>query len=110
MALSRRYHPEFAPGETSVIGMDFSTVIPPGVGITAVSPSLMLNIATPPVPPADTADFLIQNVSWYDRTAYATLTLNNSALGKDFLLFWQVTDSSSNVHQRAAALLCTYTS
>lgn len=33
MPLSRRYSPEWSPGDAATIGMDFSSILPPGIGI-----------------------------------------------------------------------------
>jgi len=114
MPLSRRYTPEFAPGETSVIGMDFSYVIPPGVGIQNADVGLFLNARAAargsPVSPADPNDYSISAASWLGRTLYATLTLEHSALDKDFLVIWECLDFSFNHWSRSAMLMCTYTS
>jgi hypothetical protein len=37
MALTRRYQPSFSPSEVTVIGMDFSPLLPPGIGILPYS-------------------------------------------------------------------------
>ena len=109
MPISRRYHPEIVPGESLVFGMDFSTIIPPGVGIASVGIGFQYNVNPPAgeVPP----DVLTAGpVSWSDRTVYATVTAAQQAYGQDFRIAWQVTDTSGNTWQRFALVLCSYTS
>ena len=53
MPLSRRYTPEWSPGDTGLIGMDFSYILPPGVGILpmgADQPRGPSNAYSQPVP------------------------------------------------------------
>jgi len=47
MALTRRYTPEHPPGESCLFGLDYSFVIPPGVGITTASLSIFSNTVAP---------------------------------------------------------------
>ena len=105
MPISRRYSPEWAPGEKAIIGFDFSPIVPPGVGISAGSLALKTNT----VPPADaSADWTPGTVSWRDRTLYATL--QGGVAGKDYLLVWTATDTDGNIWPRTAAMLCAPTS
>lgn len=105
MPLSRRYSPEWAPGESSIIGMDFSPVIPPGVGI--VGAGMFIQTNTNPPAPADT-DFTKGPVSWLDRTVY--MRLSGGVSGRDYLLLWEVGDSDGNQINRTALMLCAPTS
>ena len=59
MPLSRRYTPEIVPGESCNIGMDFSFVIPPGVGIDSGTVVIFTNTATP----SASADLLMGEVT-----------------------------------------------
>jgi hypothetical protein len=104
MPLSRRYTPELAPGEVSVFGMDFSYVIPPGVGIATGSLTIRRVSGT-----ADTA-VSAGPVSVHERTLYATLTAGAAADGHDYLLVWIATDTEGNHWPRAAMVLCAVTS
>jgi hypothetical protein len=108
MPLSRRYSPELAPGETSVFGMDFSMVIPPGVGI-ARGVLFIYNAADGPA--AGAADDVTAGaVTVQDRTLYATVTSVAGAAGIDYGLIWTATDTDGNVWPRTALVLCAPTS
>ena len=106
MPLSRRYAPELAPGETSVFGMDFSTIIPPGVGIAAGSLQIFAN--TQPI--SNVSDVTHAGVSVHDRTLYATVTAQGTAGGKDLQLLWTATDTDGNIWPRTGLVLCAATS
>ena len=105
MPLSRRYSPEWAPGEQATIGLDFSSIIPPGVGITSGT----LTIATNTTPPSDaTADWQATALSVQGRALYTTLV--GGVNGRDYLLNWTATDTDGNIWPRTAMLLCAPTS
>ena len=104
MPLSRRYTPEFAPGEASTIGLDFSYVIPPGVGITSGTLAIYTNAATPVL----SADFTVGQVTVLGRSLYAALS--GGKAGQDYQLRWSATDTAGNIWPRVALLLCALTS
>jgi hypothetical protein len=105
MALSRRYSPEFAPGEASIVGMDFSYVIPVGVGISAGTLAIYTNVA---VPKPAVADFTLGPVTVRGRALYAAIS--GGIDGVDYQLRWSATDSQGNVWPRTALMLCAQTS
>jgi hypothetical protein len=98
MPLSRRYTPEVAPGEQSVFGMDFSYVIPKGVGIASGT------LAIAP------AGLTAGSVAVQARTLYATVTAPTTVSGTDFTLTWSATDTDGNIWPRSAKVLCAPTS
>lgn len=104
MPLSRRYTPEWAPGEKSGIGLDYSFVIPPGVGIAAGALAVFTNAASP----SPSSDFTIGPVTVDGRTIYAGLS--GGVAGTDYQLRWTATDSDGNIWPRTALLLCAQTS
>lgn len=104
MPLSRRYTPEFAPGESSIVGMDFSYVVPPGVGLSSGVLAVFTNVATP----VNSTDFTVGPVTVRGRTLYAQLS--GGVDGTDYQLRWSATDSQGNVWPRTALLLCSQTS
>ena len=104
MPLSRRYTPEFPAGESSIVGMDFSYVIPPGVGIQSGTLDIFTNVATP----AASSDFQVGDVTIRGRVLYAQVS--GGVDGTDYQLRWSATDSSGNVWPRTALLLCAQTS
>lgn len=106
MPLTRRYTPEIPPGEQSLIGMDFSYVIPPGVGIASGSVSLFTNT----VAPAASADMTFGPVTVRGRVLYAPITVLDAALGNDYQLRWKAVDSQGNIWPRTGLLLCAQTS
>lgn len=105
MPLSRRYTPEKPPEETCSFGLDFSAVIPPGVGISTGSLAIFSNTAAPA--PAD-GDFTVGEVMVRGRAIYAILS--GGVSGKDYQLRWTATDSEGNVWPRTALVLCAETS
>ena len=104
MPLSRRYTPEFCPGESCLIGMDFSFVIPPGVGIA----SGQLDIVNNDAAAEDSTDFTVGEVTVLGRVLYAQLT--GGVDGTDYQLRWTATDTNGNIFPRTALLLCAQTS
>lgn len=105
MPISRRYSPEFAPGETCSIGLDFSPIIPPGVGIESGS----LSVQTNTQPPQDASlDFTIGPVEVRGRAIYAMIS--GGVGGRDYQLRWVAQDSEGNIWPRTALMLCADTS
>jgi hypothetical protein len=104
MPLSRRYTPEFCPGESCMIGLDFSYVIPPGVGISAGALQIFTNVATP----VASTDFTVGEVTVRGRALYASLS--GGVDGTDYQLRWTATDTAGNIWPRTALLLCAQTS
>lgn len=100
MPLSRRYTPEHSPGDSCIYGLDFSYLIPPGVGVASGA----LAIFTNTVAPALSSDFTIGAVSWRGRTLYTRVA--GGVDGTDYRLKWTVTDTSGNVFTRTALVLC----
>lgn len=104
MPLSRRYSPEFAPGESSNVGLDYSPLIPPGIGIASGSLSIWTNTAVP----AASTDFSIGAVTIAGRTVYSRIS--GGVAGTDYQLRWSATDTNGNVWPRTCLLLCAHTS
>jgi hypothetical protein len=105
MALSRRYSPEWAPGDSALIGLDLSPIIPPGVGLASGS----LTIASNTQPPVSVgSDFTVGSVSVSGRAVYVALT--GGVSGTDYALTWSVTDTDGNIWNRTALMLCAPTS
>ena len=104
MSVSRRYSPEWAPGDQSMIGMDFSAMIPPGVGLTTSVLAVMTNTQ----PPAATTDFTIGTTATSGRSTYAELS--GGVAGTDYALTWTVGDTDGNTYSRTALMLCAPTS
>ena len=100
----KRYYPDHPSTELCYFGLDFSFVIPYGVGIVSGVLNIFVN-ASPPVP-AD-ADWTAQPVVVQGRSIYALLT--GGVLGTDYQLRWTATDSVGGVWPRTALILCAET-
>jgi hypothetical protein len=105
MPISRRYTPAWAPGEGALIGMDFSYVIPPGIGIASGTLHFFNNIA---VPVNRDADFVIGPVNVLGRMLWATL--GGGVEGVDYQVLWTATDTLGLDYPRTALMLCAPTS
>ena len=105
--LDNRYLPSKPPNEISIFGLDFSDVIPLGVGIASGVLDIFLNVAIDPLPPADT-DFNKGAVQVTGRALRATLGVGKPET--DYILRWTATDTQGNVWPRSALLLVGITS
>ena len=105
MPISRRYSPSWAPGEGSLIGMDFSFVIPPGVGIVSGTLHFFDNL---PIPVNADADWVIGPVLVFGRILYTNL--GGGVQGKDYQVQWVATDTQGLDWPRTALMLCSPTS
>lgn len=103
--ITRRYAPSHDPGDQCLYGIDFSAVIPVGLGIRSGALAIKQNV----VPPQDaSADWTIGTVEVRDRQLYANLKGGQPAT--DYALEWTVTDTSNTTWVRTALLLCSRTS
>lgn len=105
MPLSRRYTPEKPPEETCFFGMDYSFLIPPGVGIARGSVSVWTNTPGDVQP---SADWSVGPVQVEGRTVFAQLS--GGIEGTDYQIRWVVTDTMGNTWPRTALVLCAQTS
>jgi hypothetical protein len=115
MPLTRRYTPEWYPGETSNIGMDFSYVIPPGIGIAAAWLAIedldtradrFADFTGPPPISAAQANTFTATV--VDRMVYCRMS--GGVAGRDYTFIWTAIDSDDNVFPREGLILCQFTS
>lgn len=104
MAITRRYQPNWAPAESSIIGMDFSPMLPPGVGISTVVLTIVLN--QNPATPSN--DFTQGTISIDGRRTWCLLAGGNA--GIDYQCRWGITDTIGQNWLRIALLLCAETS
>lgn len=103
-SVSVRYQPNHPPTESCNFWMDFSFLIPFGVGITAGSLAIFQHLAFP----VASTDWSQGPVIVQGRAIYATLS--GGALGKDYELRWTATDTAGNLWPRTALVLCAETS
>ena len=104
MPLTRRYTPEHSPGESCLYGMDFSYVIPPGVGITSAT----IDVGTDQTPGPDWAPLTAGPTEIRGRTVYARLTGGHDTT--DYWLKFTATDTDGNIWPRTGMILCARTS
>jgi hypothetical protein len=85
--------------------MDFSAVVPPGVGIASGT----LTFQTNTVPPTSSSDFTVTIAPLATgRALYATIS--GGVSGTDYQLTWTAIDTDGNVWPRTSLLLCAPTS
>jgi len=101
----KRYYPDHPSTELCYFGLDFSCVIPYGVGIVSGTLEIFTN-ASPPV--AADGDWTAQPVEVRGRAIYALLT--GGVTGTDYQLRFTATDSMGSVWPRTALILCAETS
>jgi hypothetical protein len=106
MPLSRRYTPEHPPGEECFFGLDYSFLIPPGVGIASATVEIWTNTPGDVQPSQDWT--LETPVHIEGRTVFAKLT--GGIEGTDYQIRWIVTDTRGNIWPRTALVLCAQTS
>ena len=105
MPISRRYTPEHPPGETCTFGLDYSPIVPVGVGIESGTLAILTNTAAP----ADaSADWTIGAVTVRGRALYAMLT--GGVAGTDYQLKWTAIDTAGNTLPRTTLVLFADTS
>jgi hypothetical protein len=105
MPVTRRYTPEHPPGETCSFGLDYSFVIPPGIGIDSAALEIWTNTA---VPVRADADWIVSPVTVRGRVLYAQL--GGGVEGTDYQLRWLARDTDANVWPRTTLILCAQTS
>lgn len=105
MPLSRRYTPEHPPGESCNFGVDFSFILPVGVGIEQGTLQVLTNTA---VPADASADWTIGPVIVRGRALYANLS--GGVSGTDYQLEFTAIDTAGNTWPRTALILCAPTS
>ena len=104
MAISQRYSSQ-APADATWFGMDFSHVIPVGVGITSAT----LLIQTNTNPPNAQSDWTTDaQPTVIGRQVWSTCS--GGAVGTDYQFIWTVTTNHSQTYHRAALCRCEPTS
>ena len=118
MPLTRRYSPSHSSGDDVAYGMDFSTILPPGIGIKddgSAALDIFYNRAPAPgtgYPPAAT-DLIHGPVHVRGAMVWAAVSVADAAhadLGNDYLLRWAIFDTRGNRWERTALLLVALTS
>lgn len=104
MALARRYQPSHPAGQSCLYAVDFSAILPPGVGLTAPGVVLQTNTNPPGIASGITATGggFVGRVIW--------ITISGGIAGTDYLITWTVSDTVGNTWIISALLLCAPTS
>lgn len=100
MPIARRYQPEHPAGESCSFGLDYSFIIPVGVGLVSGTLAIFTNTAVPT--PAD-GDWTKGAVTVRGRALYAMLA--GGVSGVDYRLLWTATDTAGNVWPRTTLVL-----
>jgi hypothetical protein len=104
MGLTRRISPEFAPGESSLVGLDVSPRLPPGAVVASAALAIFSNVANP----APSSDFTVGEVLLEGNIVYARLS--GGVAGNDSQLRWTITDTDGNTFMITVLMLCALTS
>ena len=109
MPLTRRYQPTHSPLDRTLIGMDFSPLVPPNAKL--INPALAIWRNWPgDVVPAD-ADWTIDpNVGVMARGRYVFTRVSGGQEGVDYQFRWRADDTIGNTWERTALLLVAVTS
>src|SRR5215472_4922438 len=100
MSLNNRYTPSHPQGDNQMYALDFSNLLPPGVGIATGSLAIEYNT----VPPTPQSDWTLGPPSVVGRRVYCQC--EGGLAAKDYRLTWTVVDSLANQWSRACLLLC----
>lgn len=104
MAVSQRYKPSHPAGQSAVYAIDFSNILPPGIGLS--NPAVQIQTNT--VPPGLATGITPSLGGFRGRQAWITIT--GGVSGTDYLINWTIVDSQQNTWVVTALLLCAATS
>ena len=104
MAISQRYRPSHPAGQSAVYAVDFSNMLPPGVGVTMPAIQFFTNT----VPPGIATGITSSGGGFRGRLAWINIT--GGTAGQDYLVQWTVSDTTGNQWIITALLLCAATS
>lgn len=103
MAIGNRYQPPHPAGESCMFALDYSFILPLGVGIAAADLEIVIN--TDPV--QSQSDWNQGPVQILDRRVYSQCS--GGVEGTDYQLRWTVTDTQGNTWPRTTLVLCAET-
>lgn len=104
MALSQRYKPSHPAGSSVTYGVDFSFILPPGVGVTMPA----VQIQTNTVPPGLASGISTSGGGYAGRRLWIVIT--GGVSGTDYIVTWSFSDTQGNAWVRSFLLLCAPTS
>jgi hypothetical protein len=103
MALGNRYFPAHPPGESCEFALDYSAIIPYGVGIASGT----LEIVTNTNPVEAQSDWTQGTVQIIGRRVYCDCS--GGVEGTDYQIRWTATDTQGNTWPRTCLVLCAQT-
>lgn len=103
-ALARRYEPSHPPGEVCLFGMDFSFLLPMGVGIGFAQLNIFNNTF---LSPDVSADWVIGPVTVSGRRVWTLL--QGGVAGSDYELRFSITTTDGDIFPRSGLVLCSQT-
>lgn len=104
MAVSQRYQPSHPAGQSAVYAVDFSNILPPGVGLSQPGVIVLTNTVPPGL-----AQGITPGAGGF-RGRIAWITISGGVSGQDYIIQWTVADTASNTWIVSALLLCAATS
>lgn len=106
MAVAQRYKPSHPAGQSAVYAVDFSNILPPGVGLSQPA----VQIQTNTVPPGLASGITTGSGGFQGRMVWITIT--GGTAGQDYIITWTVSDTSAapNTWVISVLLLCAATS
>lgn len=104
MAISQRYKPSHPAGQSAVYAVDFSSILPPGTGLSMPS----IQILTNTTPPGLATGITPSSGGFRGRLAWMTIT--GGVSGQDYIIQWTLIDSQSNTWIVSVLLMCAATS
>lgn len=104
MAVTRRYQPSHPAGQSATYAVDFSPMLPPGVGLATPG----VQIQTNTVPPGLATGITASGGGFLGRMVW--ITIQGGIAGIDYLVTWTVADTAGNSWVVSVLLLCAATS
>lgn len=104
MAVSQRYQPSHAPDQSAVYAVDFSNMLPPGVGLSQPG----VQIQTNTTPPGVALGITTSGGGFKGRQVW--ITISGGVAGTDYVITWTVSDTQQNSWVISVLLLCARTS
>lgn len=104
MAVSQRYKPSHPAGQSAVYAVDFSNILPPGVGLSQPAIQFFTNTT----PPGIATGITSSGGGFRGRMAW--ITIAGGVAGTDYLIQWTLIDSQNNTWIVTVLLMCAATS
>jgi hypothetical protein len=104
MGINNRYLPSHPQGASAIYALDYSAILPPGVGIQSGGIAVALNT----VPPTPTTELTVAPAGVEGRRVLAQIS--GGVSGHDYRIEWVANDTVGGIWPRTCLLLCAATS